>query len=303
MYEHGWYQVAVEQELSEGLTPLRFGNRRLMAVKRDGTVRVFDGVCPHRGASLAHGGKLDGERVQCPFHGYQIALGSKADEPFCVREYACTVFAGMVLVRLSSREQPDLPRALRDLEADHMFIPAVQMQAETRIEVVTENGFDSTHFKAVHDLLKDPCLEPRPGALGEMVAEGTFEIPRWDHRRRAFSPVPYRTRYEGRVFSPGAFIAQLRGEPPFNYTIITFATPRGDGNSCDIRVTLAMPRAGDAPAAGEEFVRFLTDSTRDGLERDRKIWNQISLELTPHWTAQDTAAVAFQKFCRSFYAA
>ena len=66
MYEHGWYQAACEQDLGEGLTPVSFGSRRLMAVKRDGTVRVFDAVCPHRGASLAHGGKLEGEWALVP---------------------------------------------------------------------------------------------------------------------------------------------------------------------------------------------------------------------------------------------
>src|SRR5205085_7346070 len=132
----------------------------------------------------------------CPFHGYQIALGAKADDSFCVREYASLVSGGMVFLRLSSRDQPDLPRALRELEPGHTFIPAVQMQAETKIEVVIENGFDSAHFKVVHGLLKDPSLQPRSGPLGEMIAEGVFEIPRWDHRRRAFSPVPYQTRYE-----------------------------------------------------------------------------------------------------------
>src|SRR5437899_9141494 len=98
MYEHGWYQVAFVQELQEALTPLSLGTRRLMAVKRDGAIGVFDGVCPHRAASLAHGGKLEGNMVQCPFHGYQIALGGNNGESFCVREYPTLVCGGMVFV-------------------------------------------------------------------------------------------------------------------------------------------------------------------------------------------------------------
>jgi nitrite reductase/ring-hydroxylating ferredoxin subunit len=302
MYCHGWYQVAFDDELTGPLTPLDFGDRRLMAVKRDGNVRVFDAVCPHRGAHLAYGGKLDGDTVQCPFHGYHIGLGSGANGPFCVREYPCLACGGMVFIRLSSRQRPDLAEALRELEGGHTFIPGLKMQAETRIEVVIENGFDSAHFKAVHGLLKDPGLEVRPGPLGELLAEGTFEIPRWDPKARALAPVPSRSHYQGRLFSPGVFVAHLRGEAPFNYTVITTALPRGNGNACDIRLTLALPRAEGARPTDDGFARFLIDLSRDGLEKDRAIWNHLSLDSPITWTANDKAAIRFHEFCKEFAA-
>jgi nitrite reductase/ring-hydroxylating ferredoxin subunit len=33
-----------------------------------GDVRVFDAFCPHQGAHLGHGGRLDDDCLRCPFH-------------------------------------------------------------------------------------------------------------------------------------------------------------------------------------------------------------------------------------------
>jgi nitrite reductase/ring-hydroxylating ferredoxin subunit len=35
-----------------------------------GELRVFDAFCPHQGAHLGHGGRMDGELLRCPFHGF-----------------------------------------------------------------------------------------------------------------------------------------------------------------------------------------------------------------------------------------
>src|SRR6266513_2805082 len=100
MYLHGWYQIAFERELADGLTPLHFGQLRLMALKQNGSIRILDATCPHRGAHLAYGGKLCGDHVVCAFHGEKIHLG-KINSESCVRDYACHAGDGMVFVRLS----------------------------------------------------------------------------------------------------------------------------------------------------------------------------------------------------------
>src|SRR4051812_40483999 len=116
-YSHGWFQLAFEEELEPIFTPLRFASRSLMAVRNpeSGVVRVFDAVCPHRGAHLAHGGRLAGDAVICPFHSYRIGLGTNSADGFCVREYPALVAAAGLFVRLSDRESPDFPGALADM--------------------------------------------------------------------------------------------------------------------------------------------------------------------------------------------
>src|SRR5262245_57080899 len=59
LYEHGWFQIAFEKDLSSKITPLLLYGRRLMAIKReDGTVAIFDSSCPHRGTDLTKAGTV-----------------------------------------------------------------------------------------------------------------------------------------------------------------------------------------------------------------------------------------------------
>jgi phenylpropionate dioxygenase-like ring-hydroxylating dioxygenase large terminal subunit len=49
----GWYQIAFERDLQDELTTIPVGDRRLLCVRgKDGSVEIFDAICPHRGADL-----------------------------------------------------------------------------------------------------------------------------------------------------------------------------------------------------------------------------------------------------------
>lgn len=41
----------------------------------DGELRVFDAFCPHQGAHLGHGGRLEGDCIACPFHEFYFDGG------------------------------------------------------------------------------------------------------------------------------------------------------------------------------------------------------------------------------------
>ncbi len=303
-YQHGWYQVAFERDLSPPITPLSFAGRALMAISDPGPerVRVFDAVCPHRGAHLAYGGRLaTPSTIVCPFHGYRIGLDEVSHDGFCARGYVCLVYGGGVFVRLSDQAGPDFARALQELGAGHTFIPGFEMTADTTIDVVIENGFDNAHFRAVHGLMSLPGLVVRTGPFGELVAEGRFDIP-W--RGGPEGPAPsggrLHARYLGHAFSPGTFIAELDGDPPFRYRMMTNATPNGTGRACTIRFTLMLPNADGGSPPGERFTRELLQHSRDGLELDRAIWNRLDPHHVPRLTTSDHAAIAFGEFCRAF---
>jgi 3-ketosteroid 9alpha-monooxygenase subunit A len=289
MYQHGWYQVAFAQEIEEGLTPVEIEQRRLMVVKQNGVIRVFEATCPHRGAHLAYGGKLDGEEVVCPFHGLRIHLGESACARLSIRDYACLVQGGMVFVRLSNLEEPDLPRALDAIQQHYTFIPGFTMQAHVTFEIAAENALDNQHFKSVHGILNEPVFTVHTGPYGELRADGEFVIPSGQPSRPAY------VKYSTGAFSPGILISELCGEPPYNYIIISTATPAPKPDQCTIRLTLAMKRPVD-----EQFTKILMEASRQGLEKDRAIWNHVAPRHTPQWTPQDTSAIAFIKFCERF---
>ena len=289
MYQHGWYQVAFEHELQEGLTPLCVGQQRLMAVKQQGTVRLFEATCPHRGAHLAHGGTLDGDTVICPFHGLCIHLGAAAGAELAVRSYPCLVQGGMVFVRLSEKAEPDLPRALTDIVRHSTFIPGFTIQANVSMEIAAENALDNQHFKRVHGILNEPVFTVTTGPYGELCAEGDFVLPSMQPTR------PAHVKYRTGAFSPGVVISELSGDPPYNYIIISTGTPTPEPNQCTIRLTLAMQRPVD-----EFFAKILLEASQQGLEKDRAIWNNLAPQHVPQWTPRDLSAKAFAEFCYQF---
>jgi 3-ketosteroid 9alpha-monooxygenase subunit A len=298
-YAHGWYQLAFERDLSEPVTPLRFAGRALMAVRSEGAgpFRLFDAVCPHRGAHLAYGGRLITDAILCPFHGHRVGLGAAGHDGFCVREYGCLVQGGGVFVRLSDQAEPDFAKGLQDLGAGHTFVPGFEMTAETTMEVVIENGFDSAHFRSVHGLMSIPGLVADTGPFGELVAEGCFDIP-WGGGSGGASPL--KVRYHGHAFSPGIFIAEMDGDPPFQYRIMTTATPGDRPGVCTIRLTLILPNAADGRPPAEPFASDLMDRSREGLELDRAIWNRLDPHHKASFVGADQAAIAFGDFCRRF---
>src|SRR5690349_6869857 len=100
MQSKGWYQVAFERDLTEELTPTRVLNTPLVIVRSSTDVRIFDAICPHRGAHLGYGGRIDRNAIICPFHGYRIGLRGPGDNTFRVREYESLLVGGLVFVNV-----------------------------------------------------------------------------------------------------------------------------------------------------------------------------------------------------------
>ncbi len=299
-YRHGWYQIAFERDLTQSITPHHFGGQHLIAVKFPNEVRIFDANCPHRGAHLGYGGCLREDALICPFHGYRVGLGLEANEPLKIREYESEVIGGLVLVNLSDAPPADLPTALKVIADDYLFVSGFEMEAATTIEMVMENGYDAAHFKAVHGLVKEPVLTTTLGAFGELIAAGEFSIPRSSWNANSSEVEPVRVNYQARAFGPGVVIAELSGEPPYQYKIITGATPYADLRHCTIRITLALPKALYSNMPVEGFAQALLAASQDGLNLDGLIWNHLNLDIDPYWMPRDTVAQVFGEYCRQF---
>lgn len=301
-YAHGWYHLAFERDLEADVQPVVFGERRLMVVRGADGIGVYDATCPHRGAHLAHGGRVQGNAVFCPFHGYRIGLGCEARGDFRVRAYPTVVVGGMVCARLSDQEVADLPAALGRIAVDHHLVSGFELVAGTSIEMVMENGFDTAHFKVVHGLLAEPDLDIGTGEFGEFAVQGRFHIPRSDWSGGARGPGPVIAEYQARAFSPGVVIAELRGEAPYNYKIITTAVPAPEGAGAVVRLTLALPLGADGQPPDEHFSNALLQASRDGLDKDMAIWNRLCLHSPPNWTERDRPVREFARFCDRFRA-
>ncbi|NCZ64519.1 MAG: FeS-binding protein, partial [Cellvibrionales bacterium] len=68
----GWWSLARSHELQVGeVKAVSALDRDLVLYRtRSGAVRVHDAYCPHLGAHLGVNGRVVGESIQCPFHGW-----------------------------------------------------------------------------------------------------------------------------------------------------------------------------------------------------------------------------------------
>jgi len=198
----GWTQVAFESDLTDDVVPVDCGRRALIAVRAGSAFVVHDGRCPHRGAHLGHGGRLDGSSVVCPFHGHHIRLGTSTRGPFHLRSYPTLQAAGGLFVLFSPSVDTGLAERLRGLTRSHHVRPAFERQLSVQPEYVIENVFDADHFVTVHALKSRPVLEFSQRPHGSVGVEGQFEA--MDPDTEMVDTTPYwrpHLRFSAGVFS------------------------------------------------------------------------------------------------------
>lgn len=133
----GWLQIAFDNELTGDLASVTVGNRRLLCVRRqEGNVEVYDATCPHRGADLGVGGKLEGCVVKCPYHGHRVSLGTDGSERFRVVRYPSLTVAGLVFALVGDFEPGQLPDMLNELSRTHRIFPGWQKTIKVAPEMV-----------------------------------------------------------------------------------------------------------------------------------------------------------------------
>jgi nitrite reductase/ring-hydroxylating ferredoxin subunit len=293
----GWYLVAFERELTAELTPAEIGDRRLVLLRRAGEIRAFDATCPHRGAHLGLGGRVDGERIQCPFHGYRIHLGRRPREPFCVDEHPVMCAGGMVFARLSEGADHGWTAYLAALERDHHVLNGFELHVRTPGVTVIENAFDRRHFDSVHGIRTEGFSVSSTGE-GALVVESLFYVPTAPAapgRPGRVVPAPYHAL----VPSPGIAAVTLGG--PVEYTVITGATDTSTAGACAIRLSVAFPRsAWPTPPPPAVYEPLLAHSRR-GLDEDRVVWENLAPAVAPHWRPEDEPSLRFLEFCREHH--
>ncbi len=85
---YGWFQVGFAGDVSVGTVhPLQYFGRHLVLWRDEsGVAHLNDAFCPHLGAHLGHGGKVVGEAIACPFHGWQFnPEGKNTKIPYSTR--------------------------------------------------------------------------------------------------------------------------------------------------------------------------------------------------------------------------
>jgi phenylpropionate dioxygenase-like ring-hydroxylating dioxygenase large terminal subunit len=176
MYINFWYPVCREDELTAE-APLRaqiLGVHVAAFRDTDGGAHVLADTCVHRGGSLGKG-KVLGDRIACPYHGWQFdGAGKCAHIPVLGEDGAIPARAkvdsypvieryGIVFAFLGDLPDDERPPPLEVPQWDQPGWRAsglVVFEVGGYYERSIENGLDPSHNEFVHNLQGNVKLQP-----------------------------------------------------------------------------------------------------------------------------------------------
>jgi cholesterol 7-dehydrogenase len=162
----GWFLVEESQKLSKGeVKYIEFLGEHLVLFRGEsGKAAVLDAYCPHLGANLAVEGKVVGDCVECPFHGWQFKQDGKcAVIPYLdkVPEVAKTrawpvnetnegIYIWFDALGRLDQINWNLPELTDINEGNWVFHGSFENYVEAHIQEIPENGCDVAHLGVLH---------------------------------------------------------------------------------------------------------------------------------------------------------
>ncbi|MFG2288143.1 Rieske 2Fe-2S domain-containing protein [Streptomyces sp. NPDC048595] len=321
-YPDGWFCVGFTEELSPGKVATRqlTGQDVVLYRTQSGLLRASRPYCPHLGAHLGRGGRVVGEEVVCPFHGF--AFGP---DGACTRTGYGTRPPKASLPLLPVREESGLIMVWHhhaghppgwEPQAEHAgaFVPVARDTTECagHPQEVLENTVDFGHLTALHwprvssaHLLK-PFMED--GVRGHVTFEMTVCPPGWKK--------PMLSTYAFTLHGLGGTEVDIRLPGGFGVRIWFMATPVAPWriqlrSGIDARV----PAPGFLPAplgrllatAGSHVVsqfvlwyhnRVFLFSDRYG---DVPVWNTKAYLPRPRLAEGDGPITRYRRWAGQFY--
>lgn len=166
----GWFQVAWSAEIQPGeVRRMKYFDREMIGWRTSsGEAVVMDAYCEHLGAHLGYGGHVEGDVIQCPFHGWQwntegrnvcIPYESRPNRGRRIRTYPVVERNESIYIwhdiegRAPYFDAPDVFAGFADGSSAEDYYPQMRLfreALELHPQYVLENGVDFAHFKYVH---------------------------------------------------------------------------------------------------------------------------------------------------------
>lgn len=170
---NGWFAAAWSRDLRKGEVQRLYAFERELVLfrTRSGEAVVLDAFCPHMGAHLGIDGKVVGETVACPYHGWQFDRGGSCTHiPYCdeipsrakVRGWPVLERNHMIFVwHHAEGAAPDWePSEVADLYSDDWSeVRYAEFETDVHVQDMAENSCDPVHFQYVHKSPTVPEME------------------------------------------------------------------------------------------------------------------------------------------------
>lgn len=300
----GWYGICVASELARGdVQRLHYFDRELVLFRgEDGRARVFDGHCPHLGAHLGVGGRVEGNGIRCPFHGWRFdGEGCLAEVPSLprtpevhTRSWPTLERNGFVHVWFHAGGEPP-SYEMKEFWSDPAgWTPwrANVYRVRAHPQDMTENILDRAHFEHVHD------MQPPEQPHFEVQFDGPFLVVEQRLRVTAASPDGIEILSRTTNCGPGISVAEVHQGPLHMITYIT-ETPT-DEEYTDVRLHFSMKKLADEQAT--KNVAELNDRiTNEQFLQDVPIWENRAYLEKPGLTENDGPIAQYRRWYRQFY--
>jgi phenylpropionate dioxygenase-like ring-hydroxylating dioxygenase large terminal subunit len=300
---NGWFALAFSRDLVPGEVRdvHAFGEDLVLFRTRAGHARVLDAYCPHLGAHLGEGGRVSGESVRCPFHGWEFdgATGRCTAIPYCdripprarLRAWDVCERNGMIFAWHHAEEKPpewDFPE-LPELSDPAWIEPrAHAFELPAPVQDSHENNNDPVHFQTVH---KMPTL---PETRIEYGDGGRFMRVVHEHDRE--TPIgKLRMSLVNDSWGLGLVAVRTRGIPGLDVMMYSSTTPI-DATRSISRWLLTCTRS-MADLAGEEVLESYVRGVRDDLP----IWKRKVHRADPVLCEADRFLAEYRAWVRQFY--
>ncbi|WP_372782599.1 Rieske 2Fe-2S domain-containing protein [Litorivivens sp.] len=294
----GWYSVARSHELQVGEVKRVHAFDREMALyrTRSGVPVLQDAFCPHLGAHLGVEGRVVGESLRCPFHGWRYDTTGKCVEiPYCdeiperarIRTWPTEEKNGEIYIWFhpeNSAPRYEIPE-LTELDNSLWTPPRyAEFEVPAHIQDIAENSCDPEHFKYVHKQTDTPPSEVTVDEDGRTL-----------HLRADNSNAQIPHKLHATMFQPGLAIVRTSYGPEAEMVVYNSAQPI-DRHKTLLRWTLSV-RKEIEDLAGDEVMNGIIN----GISQDYPIWANKVHKQKPVFCREDKTLVLFRKWVRQFY--
>jgi len=294
----GWYSVARTHELLVGeVKAVQVFDREMVLYRtRSGVPVLQDAFCPHLGAHLGVQGRVVGESIRCPFHGWRYGTDGKCEHiPYCdeiperarLRTWHCQEKNGEVYIWFHPEntgpqwELPDFAELGNPLWTSPRY---TEFLVPAHVQDIAENSCDPVHFQFVHKMMDVPPSEVTIDEDGRTLHLNS------DARNADFPAHLHAT-----VYNPGFAMVRNTYGPTAAMVMYNSAQPINK-HETRMRWTLTVTRSIE-DAAGDDVM----DGIISGLNDDYPIWANKVHKHRPVFCKEDKTLVMFRKWVRQFY--
>ncbi|MBY0398734.1 Rieske (2Fe-2S) protein [Myxococcota bacterium] len=299
---NGWFAVAVGDEIGYGEVVVRHYFDQDLVVFRtaSGQVAVFDPYCPHLGAHLGHGGRVEGEGLRCPFHGWRFdTSGACSEVPYAKRvppnaqakKWPTLERYGFVFVWRDAEGRPpffELPEVPESASPDWSTHQRFDWVIRAHGQELGENGVDPAHFRFVHGTLNVPVMDAKEDGP----------------RRVAYQPVEMRTprgdvkgAIEAHSYGMGFSTTRFTG---ICETLELATMTPVDARTSHVRYAFTQPRVNGQDPKGGVAAAIIRDIVKQTHE-DIPIWENKVYRERPILCEGDGPIAQYRRWCQQFY--